>query len=772
MNHEIVEESRALAVSMARLRAVVDRLDPETLDGAAATALFQRLDYFRIVHNDFVQLAKVEQERVSVGEARLQESLQACVAKETRAQQLESEAESKTARLDAREVDINAKASNLESEAKSWAARLDAREADVHAKETTLETEVKSRTAAFNARQAEIQSIESRLESRSAHLDTREADINVKESNLDSEAASRSAHLDAREADINVKESNLDSEAASRSAHLDAREAGINAKESNLESEASSRTARLEARESDVEFKLDARQSELNTRSAVLARQTVDVESRERDLENRETALGNLSSAVNDRVVDLETHETTFRARMDALVAREAGLETQEAASRAQMDVLDAREAELGRRLSDVASQETAARTMATQVDARDAALAGRLADLQTRETELEAVQQALGEERQGLDDDKVVLWRARNALANDMSALQELKNKLDKAQQDAVDRGTAADTRLAQRIDHLCAKLDSASIEAIEPRVATILESNSALGVKVEAMTASVQDIKGQVDTVSSKAATACSLLDIQQVQEAVETAGNTCEGHFKRLQSAIEAMHAGSSETEKVLAALGVATELITKAIQASGPGAQLGAESDSQLAASTLGTHPAPAQEPSRCHHGILEAENENLKSSLQALQTRLSDLEARLFGSQDTLASETDQGAGSRKRRRVDDPESQSEWARFVLTVADEMATLAPEEVQQGNPGAPTLFYELCLIFLKASYKTRCETFVQSGNTGVWHCLRSQLSGRGGVVSDGRCQQPPQGSCIRVMLRQDGPVVRTVFNTSPS
>ena len=162
----------------------------------------------------------------------------------------------------------------------------------------------------------------------------------------------------------------------------------------------------------------------------------------------------------------------------------------------------------------------------------------------------------------------------------------------------------------------------------------------------------------------------------------------------------------------------------------------------------------------------------AENEDLKSSLQALQTRLSDLEARLFRSQDTLDSETDQGAGSRKRRRADSPDDQSAWARFVLAVASEMAALAPEEAEQGNPGAPTLFYELCLIFLRASYKTRWETFVQSGNTGVWYCLRSQLSGKGEVESDGRCQQHPGGSCIRAMLRRDGLVVRTMFKTSSS
>jgi chromosome segregation ATPase len=393
-------------------------------------------------------------------------------------------------------------------------------------------------------------------------------------------------------------------------------------------------------------------------------------------------------------------------------------------------------------------------------MDARDAALARRLADLQARESELEAVQQALAEERKDVDDDKVVLWRARHALGNDMSALQELKNKLEKTQRDAADRANAADTKLAQRIDGLCAKLDSASIEAIEPRVSTMLESNSALGEKVETMTASIQDIKGQVDTVASKIATLCPRLGIQQVQDAVATASKTSEVHFKRLQSAVEAIHAGSSETEKVLAALGVATELITKAIQDSG-----------QLTASTPGTSPTPTEDVSHRRHGLV-AENEDLKSSLQALQTRLSDLEARLFRSQDTLVSETNQSAGSRKRRRADSPDDQSAWARFVLATASEMAALAPEEADQGNPGAPTLFYELCLIFLKASYKTRCETFVQSGNTGVWHCLRSQLSGRGGVVSDGRCQQPPQGSCIRVMLRQDGPVVRTVFNTSPS
>jgi hypothetical protein len=94
----------------------------------------------------------------------------------------------------------------------------------------------------------------------------------------------------------------------------------------------------------------------------------------------------------------------------------------------------------------------------------------------------------------------------------------------------------------------------------------------------------------------------------------------------------------------------------------------------------------------------------------------------------------------------------------------------MEAIVPVEVDPGRPGARMIYYELTTMFLKPSFRANWDAFVGSGTTGVWHCLhRVFAASHGPVARDGRCERHGQTTCLRVMLRREGGVVRTLFTS---
>lgn len=77
-------------------------------------------------------------------------------------------------------------------------------------------------------------------------------------------------------------------------------------------------------------------------------------------------------------------------------------------------------------------------------------------------------------------------------------------------------------------------------------------------------------------------------------------------------------------------------------------------------------------------------------------------------------------------------------------------------------------AEDIFYDLSVMSLKSSLKTGWKTFVESGTADAWHCVSLVLSSRDGAVSDGgRCPRHGTRGCLRVMLRREGGLARTLF-----
>ena len=374
MDAQIVQQSSALLVAMARLTEMFEPL-PESAQGIAAARLAHVADYLQTVRDDFVQLTTVREQAVSDAETRVQRAL-----------------------------DDGA-----------------ARAADTEKLQVALRAEAEEAAASCQERASELDNREGNLKKREAELNNGVDALKLREANFASE-------LDGRKADLEKREANLASE-------LDGRRADLEKREANLASELDGRKADLEKREAELVEGLDA----LQRREANLASELDD---RKADLEEREAELVEGLNALQRR-------EASLASELDD---RKAGLEKREAELAKGLDALQRREANLSRAQDNLA---------AAQED-----FAAAEENFATAEDDLATAEEDLARERAEVAEERVGIWMARNAVANDVSALEDLKKQFDESQQIAADRILTADAKLTSQMENLCARLAACSTE------------------------------------------------------------------------------------------------------------------------------------------------------------------------------------------------------------------------------------------------------------------------------------------------------------------
>ncbi len=550
MDAQIVQQSSALLVAMARLTEMFEPL-PESAQGIAAARLAHVADYLQTVRDDFVQLTTVREQAVSDAETRVQRAL-----------------------------DDGA-----------------ARAADTEKLQVALRAEAEEAAASCQERASELDNREGNLKKREAELNNGVDALKLREANFASE-------LDGRKADLEKREANLASE-------LDGRRADLEKREANLASELDGRKADLEKREAELVEGLDA----LQRREANLASELDD---RKADLEEREAELVEGLNALQRR-------EASLASELDD---RKAGLEKREAELAKGLDALQRREANLSRAQDNLA---------AAQED-----FAAAEENFATAEDDLATAEEDLARERAEVAEERVGIWMARNAVANDVSALEDLKKQFDESQQIAADRILTADAKLTSQMENLCARLAACSTE-----------------------TEAVRGLAGRLDEIGDR-------------------------------MTGLEQKAVSPADLKSVRVAIDAAVERVKES------------------------TGDGPGHAP--------------------------------------------------RKRRRVGSPEPhESRWLQLVAAVASDMEAVTPEELEEDNPGLKMIYYELSVVSLRPSYKAHWDDFVESGAADVWHCLHSIFeSGEGAVADDGCCRLHGQ-TCLRVLLRREDGVVRTLFTT---
>ena len=582
MDAQIVQQSSALLVAMARLTEMFEPL-PESAQGIAAARLAHVADYLQTVRDDFVQLTTVREQAVSDAETRVQRALDDGAARAADTEKLQ--------------VALRAEAEEAAASCQERASELDNREGNLKKREAELNNGVD----ALKLREANFAS----------ELDGRKADLEKREANLASE-------LDGRRADLEKREANLASELDGRKADLEKREAelvegldSLQRREASLASELDGRKADLEKREAELVEGLDA----LQRREANLASELDD---RKADLEEREAELVEGLNALQRR-------EASLASELDD---RKAGLEKREAELAKGLDALQRREANLSRAQDNLA---------AAQED-----FAAAEENFATAEDDLATAEEDLARERAEVAEERVGIWMARNAVANDVSALEDLKKQFDESQQIAADRILTADAKLTSQMENLCARLAACSTE-----------------------TEAVRGLAGRLDEIGDR-------------------------------MTGLEQKAVSPADLKSVRVAIDAAVERVKES------------------------TGDGPGHAP--------------------------------------------------RKRRRVGSPEPhESRWLQLVAAVASDMEAVTPEELEEDNPGLKMIYYELSVVSLRPSYKAHWDDFVESGAADVWHCLHSIFeSGEGAVADDGCCRLHGQ-TCLRVLLRREDGVVRTLFTT---
>ena len=214
-------------------------------------------------------------------------------------------------------------------------------------------------------------------------------------------------------------------------------------------SELDNREADLEKREAKLDNSLDA----LKREKASLAS---DLDGRKADLEKREAELRNGASELDDRKADLEKREAELVNGVSQLDDQKADLEKREAELVEGLDAMQRREDNLSR------AQEVLAGAREDLATAQE--------DLATAEEALATAEEALASERTKAAEERVGIWMARNAVAEDVSALEDLKKRFQKSQQDAADHVTDAkltSAKLTSQMENLCTSLAACSTGA-----------------------------------------------------------------------------------------------------------------------------------------------------------------------------------------------------------------------------------------------------------------------------------------------------------------
>jgi chromosome segregation ATPase len=736
----MIRESTALVTSMSRLRAVTDTFPSDTAESIAAASLARAADYFKIVHDDFVELATARKAAVVAKETSLQNALDVCAAKTANCEKLEAEVRARAAVLEIRETDVKAREGELslqQAELDSRSADLPRQIADINSREEGFAKSVESADRSIQERTVALETAEYELDASTKALQAREAEVDGRASSL----VSRENTFIEKEANVSTREADLDR----RLADLEGREAGL-------------------SRERD----------DLQDREAGLARKLAGLQDGETDVRSRQADL-------DRRLADLQDRETELARKL-------AGLQDGEAE-------LARKRAELQKREDEFSVE------MRTREDEFSADLQRRedefSTDLHRRENELTTANEGLERERAEIADERVGVWLARTAAGKDASALEKRKEAFEKAQRDAVGHALAAQALLAQKTDELCVKLAGCSTESIEPHVAAVVKSNATLA---ETVTGSIQELKDDLGKVALRVGqmeqkAVWSPADLERVRETVDAASQSSATKMDMLQAVVVVAKKGLLDVSAVDAVAKHVTaeaDSIKEAIQAGNPGSSirelagqikhLGQDHHDRHAAkvaelrsavSDLETQLASAREKaSRCQgHDTLAADNSELKAKLQSLEATVSELEAQVAQSQQTVASRDESAPTSRKRHRADSADHESEWERVISGVARDMGAIAPVEIVPGRPGPKMIYYELSTMSLKPTFKANWGTFVESGTADAWHCLHRVFSaGHGPISKNGRCESHNQTPCLRVMLRRNGRATETVFTSS--
>jgi hypothetical protein len=176
-------------------------------------------------------------------------------------------------------------------------------------------------------------------------------------------------------------------------------------------------------------------------------------------------------------------------------------------------------------------------------------------------------------------------------------------------------------------------------------------------------------------------------------------------------------------------------------------------------------------ASAQSELRERETRFQQAQERAAGDVVSSQTALAETIQRVSGQLEQVSIQS----GSRKRRREDLPADlpadkrrrETPWQALVADVAAELDAIDPEEVGQ-EPGLLTLYYELSVAFLNATYRRSWDDFVRAGAPGAWYCVNTLLgSGHEAAEADGGTCRQHDGSCLLVKLVRSGAETRTLF-----
>jgi uncharacterized protein (DUF3084 family) len=773
----LAEEATTLATAMRFVRTIVERLEAEgeTPPLDFANRLEKR---FSLLHDEWAELtAKVQ--FIPTLEAELQASREDLAKEKEAALKRRAVVDAEVVALDSRQDGINAKEAELVSRSASATTRdadLDRLSVSLNGRAAALETldalvqermialqgqetVISANAVAMDAREKAVRDRETRLTSQEAEIHTRICDFQSREAlvantlaDLENRKNSSEGVLAKAMTDLDARESQLANKVAdleAREGHLAHKTTGIESQETQLKG----MTMDLESRET----RLRGITVDLESRETQLKGMTADLEFRETRLKDKAVTLESRETQLKDMTADMESRETQVTGRAAELDVRETELTD-------KMGAVEARAAQLEDKTTDIESREA-------QLTSRAADLDGQEATLADRASSLDAANEALKKDRRAVEDQRVGIWIARSTAAEEISALQKLKATLQGDQKVAADRAAAAEGTLL-RIDELCSKLNIAALTRVDDLCAKL--EDAALAGQIDSLSSKLNDptLASRIDKLSSQLeeATLASRID----DLCLRLAGCSTEAaQSPALVDKVEKLTVSIQKIHKRMGSMVSSSDIkeVKDVVDAAGREAAKQLELLRVAVQSTAESSDKQSQEITL------------LESMRVSLTTAVSDLEARFPraleatpehaanqppDSQGTLSNPGDQIVVPRKRRRADSPDDQSDWSRFVSTVADYMDALSPEEIEHGKPGLHVLYYDLSILALRDSYKARWNEFVRSGPADTWHCFNSIVSlGTGRLLSDGTCAGHAPKYCLRVMLRRDGATVRTMF-----
>ncbi len=560
----------------------------------------------------------------------------------------------------------------------------------------------------------------------------------------------------------------------------------VQADAEELQARARERLASLDARETAVQTcctELDARQADLDASLAAHTEKVqADAEGLRASTQQRLEALGARETAVQTRCTELDARQKKLdaqQAKLDASLAAHAekvraDAEQLQASTQKRLAALDAREMAVDARRTKLDAQQAKLYTsLAAQAEKLQASTREKLAVLGVRETAVDA-------RRTKLDADQAKLAASLAAIdeqvADSFRTCAERASKLDAREAALVDRAADLEKReaeLAERLAHL--RRSEADLvesqEALEDERSEIVDERASIQTARDVVTKDVsalEDLKKRFEQTQQDAADRVLAADTQLKQRIDDLCVRLAACSTEVMQPHI----AASVKSNAALA------ETVAKA--ASGLTDRLGKVEGSLARLEQRTSSPADLDKVREAVIAVVERiESTRLGSGASVPGNASASRKRCLEGA--SAADEAAQGqdsvpghaplASGKRRREASPPAKQSEWQRLVAAVADTMTAMSPE--QDGNVSANMIFYELSVMALRPSFKTGWDALIASGAPGVWHCVQVAFDfGEGAVSADGRCERHGRDPCLRVMLRRQGGVVRTLFSTPES